>query len=83
MRRAAYYVGIAVGSVINVLSPEAVVLGGGLVEAMESLFMEEAKRGVEEHAMPFLRKGVRVVPAKLGDDAVVLGAARMIAERVG
>ena len=35
------------------------------------------------HAMPFLRKNVRIVTAKLGDDAVVLGAAYMIAERLG
>jgi len=82
VRRAAYYVGIAVANLINVLSPEAVVLGGGLVEAMESLFIEEATRAITDHAMPFLRKNVRLVPAKLGDDAVVLGAARMIAEKL-
>jgi len=82
VRRAAYYVGMAIGNLVNILSPEAVVLGGGLIEAMPELFMEEAKRGMKDHAMPFLRKGVRLVPAKLGDDAVVLGAARMIAEKL-
>ena len=82
IRKAAYYVGIAVGNLINILSPEAVVLGGGLVEAMEDLYLEEVNRGIKDHAMPFLREGVRVVAAKLGDDAVVLGAAHMIAERV-
>jgi hypothetical protein len=44
--------------------------------------MEEIHRGVADHAMPFLRKNVRVVPAKLGDNAGVLGAAQMIAERL-
>lgn len=82
VRKAAYYVGIAVGNLINVLSPEAVVLGGGMVEAMEALFLDEVKRGVRDHAMPFLRKNVTIVPATLGDDAVVLGAARMIAEKL-
>ena len=82
VRKAAFYVGIAVGNLINILSPEAVVLGGGLVEAMEALYMQEVKRAVKTHAMPFLRKGVRIMPAKLGDDAVVLGAARLIVERV-
>lgn len=82
VRRAAYYVGVAVGNVINVVSPEAVVLGGGLVEAMEALYLEEVKRGVKDHAMPFLRKGVKIVAAKLGDDAVVLGGARLISERI-
>lgn len=83
VRKAAYQVGIAVANVINILSPEAVVLGGGLVEAMEALFLKEVERAVKEHAMPFLRKGVRIVPAKLGDDAVVCGAARMIVEALG
>ncbi|HNR31874.1 MAG TPA: ROK family protein [Candidatus Hydrogenedentes bacterium] len=82
VRRAAYYVGIAVANLINILSPEAVVLGGGLVEAMPDLYLEEVNRAVKEHAMPFLRKGVRIVPAKLGDNAVVLGAAHLIAKRL-
>ncbi len=82
VRKAAYYNGIAVANVINILSPEAVVLGGGLVEAMEVLFIEEVNRAVEEHAMPFLRKNVRIVPATLGDDAVVLGAAALVAGRL-
>lgn len=82
IRKAAYYVGIATGNAINILSPEAIVLGGGLVEAMPALYLEEVKRGIKEHAMPFLRKKVRIVTAKLGDDAVVLGAAYLIAERL-
>ena len=82
VRRAAYFVGIAVANLINILSPEAVVLGGGMVEAMEDLYLEETKRAIKDHAMPFLRKGVKVAPARLGDYAVVMGAARMIAERL-
>lgn len=82
VRKAAFYVGIGVANLINTLSPEAVVLGGGLVEAMEQLYLEEVNRAIKAHAMPFLRKNVRVVPAKLGDDAVALGAARYIAKRL-
>jgi glucokinase len=82
VRQAAYYIGVASGNLINILSPEAVVIGGGLVEAMPELFMEEIKRGVADHAMPFLRKKVRILPAKLGDNAGVLGAAQLIAERL-
>jgi glucokinase len=82
VRQAAYYIGVASGNLINILSPEAVVIGGGLVEAMPELFMEEINRGIVDHAMPFLRKKVRILPAKLGDNAGVLGAAQMIAERL-
>jgi len=80
VRQAAYYIGMAAGNLINILSPEAVVLGGGLVEAMETLFLEEVNRGVKDHAMPYLRRNVQIRPARLGDDAVVLGAAWLIVE---
>jgi glucokinase len=82
VRKAAYYVGIAVGNLVNVLSPEAVVLGGGLVEAMTDLYIEEVKRAMKDHAMPFLRKRVRVLPAALGDHAVALGAGVLIVEKL-
>ncbi len=82
VRKAAYYTGIAAGNMINAMSPEAVVLGGGLVEAMESLYLEEVDRALKVHAMPFLRKGVKVVAARLGDDACVMGAAYLIADRI-
>ncbi len=78
VRQAAYYIGMALGNLINVLSPEAVVLGGGLVEAMEALFLEEVNRGVKDHAMPFLRKNVQIRAARLGDEAVTRGAAHLI-----
>ena len=71
-----------VGNLINVLSPEAVVIGGGLVEAMEKLYLEEVERAIEEHALEFMREGVELFPAKLGDDAVVMGAAALIADRL-
>mgnify|MGYP001095055611 CR=1 FL=1 len=82
VRKAAYYMGVAVANMINAVSPEAVVLGGGWVEAMPELYLEEGQRAVKYHAMPFLRKGVKIVPAKLGDNAVAMGAAHLIAERL-
>jgi glucokinase len=82
VRRAAYYVGMTIGNLINVLSPEAVVIGGGLVEAMEKLYLEEVESAIEEHALEFMREGVELFPAKLGDDAVVMGAAALIADKL-
>lgn len=82
VRKAAFYTGIATANLVNIFSPEAIVLGGGLVEAMESLYMEEVTRALKIHTMPFPLKFVKVVPAKLGDDAVVMGAGHLIAERL-
>ncbi|MDZ4861796.1 MAG: ROK family protein [Candidatus Hydrogenedentes bacterium] len=82
VRKAAFYTGVAAANLINVLSPEALVLGGGLVEAMPNIYMEEVTTALKQHTMPFLLKFVRVMPAKLGDDAVAMGAAALIADRL-
>ncbi|HRK36413.1 MAG TPA: ROK family protein [Candidatus Hydrogenedentes bacterium] len=82
VRKAAFYTGVAAANLINTLSPEALVLGGGLVEAMPNLYMEEVTKALKQHTMPFLLKFVRVMPAKLGDDAVAMGAAALITDRL-
>jgi glucokinase len=77
-----FYLGIAVGSIVNFFDPEAVVLGGGVVEALGESFVAP----IGEMARPlFLQQKdadrIRVVPAELGDHAGVLGAAIMAASR--
>ena len=65
---------------INTAGLNVVVLGGGLVEAVPRIVLEETKAGIQETAMaPFLRQ-FRVVEADLGDDATTLGAAALAAE---
>jgi glucokinase len=57
------------------------VLGGGMVEAMPDIFLEEVSRAAREHVMPAFENTFKVVVAGLGDDATALGAAAW-AERV-
>ncbi|HRU05022.1 MAG TPA: ROK family protein [Candidatus Brocadiia bacterium] len=79
IRETAFRVDTVIGSLINVISPDTVVLGGGLVEAMPALYVEEVTAGAKKAALGFLFKDVRIVTAKLGDDAVMMGAASLIA----
>lgn len=72
---AARYIGIAVASAINLIGPEVVVLGGGLVEAMPDLFVPQVQRAANKRVMPAYQGTFKVVPAMLEDDAGVLGAA--------
>ena len=72
--------GRAIGGVVNLLAPDVVVLGGGMVEAMPRLILNEVKAGLKETAMTPLARNVKVVAAKLGDYATVLGAAALAAE---
>jgi glucokinase len=72
--------GIAIGSVVNLLAPDMVVLGGGLVEAMPGLYVQQVRASIKKQAMRPFTKSLKVVIAKLGDDAVVMGAAALAAE---
>ncbi|MBD3672981.1 MAG: ROK family protein [Planctomycetaceae bacterium] len=72
---AAYQIGIAAGSMIHLLSPDKIVLGGGLAEALPDLFKKGVKSGIEDWIMPSFKDSYEVKVAELGDDSAVLGAA--------
>jgi len=80
VRNAAKQIGTAIGSVVNLLAPDVVVLGGGLVEAMKSLFLEEVREAFAKRAMASYVKSTEIVTAKLDDNATALGAAALAAE---
>lgn len=82
LREAASLIGVAVASVVHLISPDVVVLGGGLVEAMPKLFVDEVGKSARSHVMPAYEKSFKVVEAKLGDDAAVMGAAAWIRQTV-
>jgi glucokinase len=65
--------GIGISNVVNVLNPEIVVVGGGVVAAGE-LLLEPARRVVRERALVPSRE-VRIVPARFGEESGMLGAA--------
>ena len=54
---------------------DVVVLGGGLVEAMPEIFVEGVAQTARLHAMETYSRTMKVVAAKLGDDANAIGAA--------
>lgn len=75
VEEAAEAVGIAVVNIVHLLAPDRVVLGGGLVEAMESLIIGTVKKTARQNVMPVYRDLFDVVAAKLGDDAGAIGSA--------
>jgi glucokinase len=80
---AAKDLGIAIASVVNLLAPDMVVLGGGLVEAMPALYVQQVRAAIRKQALRPYTRSLKVVKAKLGDDAVVMGAAALAAESAG
>lgn len=75
-RRMGVYLGIGLANLINILNPEMIVIGGGVVNAWE-LFEKDMNHQVAERAFPLLADQVKIVPAECGDDAGLLGAAKL------
>lgn len=75
VRQAARWLGRGIAVMVNLLTPDVILLGGGLVEAMPKLYAGEVEETVVKHIMPAYEKTYKVVVAELGDDAVATGAA--------
>lgn len=69
-----YYIGVAFTSLVNILNPEKIIVGGGVAQAGDILF-ESIIDTVVRYAMPVATKKLKIVPAQLGEDAGVVGAA--------
>ena len=82
VRRAAEQVGRGIGSLINILAPDVVVLGGGLVEAMPRLYLESVREGIRRNVLPSLVDCAKLKVSELGDLATAVGAAAWIREEV-
>lgn len=72
---AARALGAAIGGSVNLLSPEVIVIGGGLATALGESFLERIWEFATRYTLPHVTEGVRCVPATLGDDAGIVGGA--------
>lgn len=68
-------IGYAVVNIVHLLSPDTIILGGGMVEAMEELIVGTVRKTARDRVMSVYKDRFEVVAAKLGDDAGVIGAA--------
>jgi len=79
---AARYLGVGMSNLANSFNPEAIILGGGLIEALPEPFLKISTKVMREKAMGVNGEKVKVLAAELGDDAVIKGAAQLAAELV-
>jgi glucokinase len=68
------YLGLGVAMVVNLMAPDRIVLGGGLVEELPSLYVNLLKEEVSRYALPSLAKPIKYAVAKLGGNAVAVGS---------
>ncbi|HXH69641.1 MAG TPA: ROK family protein [Pyrinomonadaceae bacterium] len=75
-RQQGFYLGIAIANLINVLNPEVIVIGGGAAGGWD-LFVPSLLDEVEKRAYREPVERVKIVRAQCGDDAGILGVARL------
>jgi glucokinase len=73
--------GVGIASYVNIFNPEVVVIGGGVIAAGE-LLLEPARQEMLRRALPPSRDQVRVVPARFGTEAGMIGAAALALDSV-
>jgi glucokinase len=71
---AATYLGYGLASIVNFQNPQRIILGGGVIEALDMLF-ETAEAVTRREAFPAAGEKVEIVRAALGDNSGVVGAA--------
>ncbi len=72
---AAHATGVATANLVNVLNPEVVVLGGGVMEALGPEMLPISRQALDDYAMPGAMTGVQVRVSCLGDYAGITGGA--------
>lgn len=70
------YLGIGLANTIHSYNPERIVIGGGVSNVGDFLF-DALRERTEELVMPSYRGTYEIVPAELGDDVGILGAAAL------
>jgi glucokinase len=75
-KRFGTYLGIGLANLINIVDPEIIVIAGGAVNGWD-LFATYMQREVEERAVRATAQQVKIAPAECGDNAGLLGAARL------
>jgi glucokinase len=75
IEEAAEYIGIGIANLINLLSPEVIVLGGGVIDALEDEMMAIIVETAHDYALQGTDRGLEIIPSKLGDDAGIVGGA--------
>ena len=75
-------IGIGLAGVVNLLNVEKIVIGGGVAEAGKTLF-DSIRKTIDARAMKLPAETVKVVKAKLGLDAGLIGAATLVLYELG
>lgn len=70
------YLGAGLANLIYILTPEAIIIGGG-VSAGSEYFLSTVQAEIEQRVLPSSREGLQLLIAELGNQAGMVGAAKL------
>jgi len=76
-QKVGHYLGLAVAIIASTVNPQRVVIGGSVSELGDALF-DSLRRTVGEHTLTILAQEIEILPASLGTDVNILGAAAQV-----
>jgi predicted NBD/HSP70 family sugar kinase len=77
VRRTAEYLGIGIANLINLLSPDRVILSGWVSAAMGPAMLPAVRDAMRRHTLDYMAAGTALEMGRLGPEAVALGAATL------
>jgi glucokinase len=73
MQNQAFFLAAGLTSVVNLLNPDVIVIGGGMIDAADGL-IEQVRKEFTSRAMHPMNDHVTIVPAQFGNRAGIIGA---------
>jgi len=77
-KQAGYYLGIGIANLLNILNPEKIVIGGGVLKSAHKIFWATMIKSAKQHAWPEAFRTVKIVPSQLKGHVGDLGALALV-----
>ncbi|MEI8176291.1 MAG: ROK family transcriptional regulator [Candidatus Omnitrophota bacterium] len=81
IEKAAGTLGVRIAFLVNLLNPDVVVIGGGIEQA-GSVLLDAVRKSVKKWAFEEMAEAVKIIPARLGESSVAMGAATLVIRNV-
>ncbi len=73
LTKACRVIGTVLADITNLLNLDLIILGGGVIEALDKFMIPIIKESFDENVLASSAKGLKLLPTKLGDDAALYG----------
>jgi glucokinase len=73
LSKACKTIGRVLADITNLLNLDLIILGGGVIEALDKFMIPVIKESFDENVLASSAKGLKLLPTKLGDDAALYG----------